>query len=330
MAYRLNGPITAALLAAAVTATGCSKGGDTRDGSRDAAPAGSALSQREPVIRPVKADLETTTVAPAPTPKAGASPGITGPVSFADGEAAYAAGRYGDAAAVFSRYTAEKPDNAWGHFMFGLSAWKSGDFAGAGKAFETALSIDPDHVKSLLNLSRVLLEQNRTDEALDRLMVAGDIDPMNHEVQRLLGRAFSAQGKTDDAIDAYRRAIELDATDAWSMNNLGLIFLEQGKAGEAAPLLAKAVEIRTDVPAFHNNLGMALEHTGQFAKAAEAYSGALAADAGYAKARQNLTRVEAIAGKATAADTAAVAIAPKAPAKAPATGTQTRDDEPGE
>jgi len=325
MAHRLNAQLTAALLAAAVAATGCSKGGgDTTDArsSRETVPASGTLTQGEGVITPVKAELDTTTVKPAPAPKPEAASVATGPVSFADGETAYAAGRYGEAAAVFARYTNEKPDNAWGHFMFGLSAWKSGDLPGAETAFETALSLDPDHVKSLLNLSRVLIEQDRVDEAIDRLMVAGDIEPMSHEVQRLLGRAFFEQGKAEDAIDAYRRAIALDERDAWSMNNLGLIFLNQGKAGEAAPLLAKAVEIRTDVPAFSNSLGMALEHTGDFDKAAEAYRGALAADAGYAKARQNLARIETVTGKPKAA--ADVEIAPKAPAK----DAQTWDDEP--
>jgi Flp pilus assembly protein TadD len=56
------------------------------------------------------------------------------------------------------------------------------------------------------------------------------------------------------------------------------------------------VELRKDVPAFHNNLGMALEHTGRFAAAATAYSGALTADPGYGKAKQNLARVEVIKG----------------------------------
>jgi len=294
MTNRLNAQLTAVLLAAAVGVTACSKSGEKRNASRDTAPQSRAFADRDPQLRPIKAEIESTPVRPV-LPKAEPK-AIPGPVSFADGEAAYAAGRYGEAAAVFARYTEDKPDNAWGHFMFGLSAWKSGDRTGAENAFGMALAIDPDHVKSRLNLSRVLIEQDRVDEALDQLMQAGDLEPMNAEVQRLLGRAFSEQGKTEDAIDAYRRAIALDERDAWSMNNLGLIFLNQGKAGEAAPLLARAVEIKTDVPAFFNNLGMALEHTGDFAKAAEAYRGALAADAGYAKAQQNLSRVDAVVG----------------------------------
>jgi Flp pilus assembly protein TadD len=322
MTQRLNGQLTAALLVAAVAATACSKNGEKQDVSRDAVPQSRSLAERGPALLPIKAELETTAVKPPTAPKVEAPAPVAGPVSFADGEQAYAAGRYGEAAAVFARYTEDRPDNAWGHFMFGLSAWKSGDPGGAEHAFGTALSIDPGHVKSRLNLSRVLIEQDRVDEALDQLMEAGDIEPMNGEVQRLLGRAFSEQGKAGEAIDAYRRAIALDERDAWSMNNLGLIFLNQGKAREAAPLLAKAVEIRKDVPAFHNNLGMALEHTGDFGKAAEAYSGALAADGGYAKARQNLARVEAIAGKTKEPADAEI------PFKEPSASTQSWDDEP--
>jgi tetratricopeptide (TPR) repeat protein len=160
-----------------------------------------------------------------------------------------------------------------------------GDLARAEEAFEKALSIDPNHVRSLVNLSRVLIDQKRVDDALVKLTHAGDIDPDSADVQRLLGRAYTAQGRTDKSVDAYRRAIALDGRDAWSMNNLGLLFLEQQHADEALPLLARAVELRKDVPAFHNNLAMALEHTGRFVAAAAEYRGALTADPGYAKAR---------------------------------------------
>ena len=110
----------------------------------------------------------------------------------------------------------------------------------------------------------------------------------------MLGRTYAALRKTDEAVDAYRRAIELDQRDAWSMNNLGLLLLEAKRADQALPLLAGAVELRKDVPEFHNNLGMALEHTGRFTAAATAYNDALTVDPTYVKARQNLTRVEAV------------------------------------
>ena len=178
--------------------------------------------------------------------------------------------------------------------MLGLSAWKSGDFATSEKAFDKALSLDPRHVKSLVNSSRLFIDQKRHEDAIDRLTRASELDPESLEVSRLLARTYVAQGKTEDAIEAYRRVIELNENDAWSLNNLGLLFLEAQKADEALPLFAKASELRKDVAAFHNNFGMALEHTGRFKAAAAAYTGALAADPGYEKAKLNLERVEAV------------------------------------
>lgn len=278
--------VAAVLLLAGFAAVGCSKRGETVE-----AKAGSTASA---AIEPVATSGEKRTDKEGSLPNATTK--ITGPVSFADGHAAYQARKYSDATAIFDRYTTERPANAWGHYMLGLSAWKSGDLAKSEQAFEKALSVDPDHVKSLVNLSRVFIEQKRYDDALARLSSASEIDPESTEVQRLLGRTYHTQGKTDEAVAAYRRAIELNELDAWSMNNLGLVFLETERADEALPLLTKATELRPEVPVFHNNLGMALEHTGRFKAAATAYKAALAADPGYDKAKRNLARVEAVQG----------------------------------
>jgi Flp pilus assembly protein TadD len=284
---RTNGQITAALLVAALAAAGCSKSDGT---SQTKAPESQVAVRTTPVSM-------TDTAFGIPVADKGIDVS-TLKMSFADGEMAYQAGDYAEATKVFEQYTADHPDNAWGHFMLGLSTWRGGDLAKSEKAFDEALRIDPDHVKSLVNLSRVLIDQGRFDEAFNRLMHAGEIDPNSAEVHRLLGRTYHAEGKFEEAMDAYRRAIALDDKDAWSMNNLGFLFLEQGRPMDAVPPLARAVELRKDVPMFHNNLGMALEHSGRFAAAAVAYRGALGADAGYEKAQRNLTRVEAVKANA--------------------------------
>ena len=282
--------LTAVLLMAACAAVGCTK--------RETPSTKATESQDSAQAKPVAAVSELPPL--AGTDEEGfvkdTTPKVKGPASFADGEAAYKARNYAEATTIFEDYTTQKPDNAWGHFMLGLSTWKAGDLDKSQKAFETALTIDPDHLKSLVNLSRVLIEKKQYDGAINTLMRAGDIEPNSTDVYRLLGRAYHAQGKTDDAVDAYTRAIELDDKDAWSMNNLGLVLLEKRRADEALPFFAKAVELKQDVAVFHNNLGMALEHTGRFKAAASAYSGALTADPGYSKAKQNLARVEAVKG----------------------------------
>lgn len=189
---------------------------------------------------------------------------------------------------------ATMPDRKALHYKDGIAAWKTRDLAKAEKEFAAVLEVDEAHLKSLVNLSRVLLEQKRCDEAVTLLTRASGIEPESGEVYRLLGRAHHVQGKVKEAEDAYRHAIDLDDRDPWALNNLGLLLLEQQRADEALPLLEQAVELKADAPAFHNNLGMALEHTGRFKAAAVAYKEALIADSTYERAKQNLARVEAV------------------------------------
>lgn len=219
---------------------------------------------------------------------------ISGPVTFEMADSAYRDHRYDDAAALFKSYTEGKPSNPWGFYMLGLSAWKSGDRVTAESAFVQSLLLDPTHVKSHLNLSRVLLETNQPDSALVHIETALQLDSTSSEPLRLQGRAFEALDKTDDAVVAYQRAVVRNDSDVWAMNNLGALYLRLGRVEDAIGPLARAIEIENKVATFHNNLGMALELTGRFEAAAEQYRAALAIEGTYGKAVSNLQRVETV------------------------------------
>jgi Tfp pilus assembly protein PilF len=239
--------------------------------------------------------VDSGTIAqPTPTKVEGTVATIPENVSFATAESAYAERRYREATDMFGVYVQRKPENAWGHYMLGLSAWKSGDLERARGAFEKSIELDPKHVKSLLNLTRVLLEQNQPKVALEKVTAAQEIDSSSSEVYRLMGRVQTALDEPDSAIESYEIALTLDTTDVWSMNNMGLILIKQGRFDEALPPLARAVQLRPTAPAFQNNLGIALEHGGHFVAAAEAYRAALAADSGYTKASVSLARVDGL------------------------------------
>ncbi len=219
---------------------------------------------------------------------------ISGPVTFEMADSAYRGHRYDDATVLFKTYTDGRPTNPWGFYMLGLSAWKSGDRVRAESAFVQALTLDSRHVKSHLNLSRVLLESGQPDSALVHIEAAIALDSTSSEPLRLRGRAFEAQGKTDDAIVAYQRAIVKNDSDTWAMNNLGALYIRLERFEDAIGPLARANEIEDKVATFHNNLGMALELTGRFERAVEQYRAALAIEGTYGKAVSNLQRVEVV------------------------------------
>ncbi len=224
------------------------------------------------------------------------------PVSYEDAESAYRAGQYADAAELFAAYTEEKPDNPWGRYMLGLSAWKAGDLARAERAFDEALTLDPTHLKSMLNSTRVLLDRGKGDEALERINTAVETAPQSGEAFRLRGRVLAQLGRNDEAIEAYQRAAALDEADVWAMNNLGLLYIQLGRYTEALLPLARATEIKPRSPVFQNNLGQALERLGHVSQAKQAYEAAISSDSGYAKASTGLARVNGLTDTPEAAD----------------------------
>jgi tetratricopeptide (TPR) repeat protein len=242
---------------------------------------------------PDQARASTTTT---PTPVSTEKPAlvISGPVTFEMADSAYRERRYDDATVLFKTYTDGRPNNAWGFYMLGLSAWKSGSREQAESAFVQALDLDSTHVKSHLNLSRVLLESGQPDSALVHIESAIALDSTSSEPLRLQGRVFEAQGKNDDAIVAYQHAIVKNDSDTWAMNNLGALYIRLERFEDAIGPLARANEIDDKVATFHNNLGMALELTGRFGQAIEQYRAALSIEGTYGKAVSNLQRVEQV------------------------------------
>lgn len=258
-----------------------------------------ACGKDEPPPADARETTEEVTVMPATHPGgpergSPVEPVPIGPVSFERAESSYTARRYDEAVGLFAVYTRDTPENPWGFYMLGLSTWKAGDRLGAAQAFRQALALDSTHVKSRLNLSRVLIEDGRPDEALQQLELVRAGDSTLGEVHRLIGRAQDARGEVEQAIAAYQRAIVLDTSDVWAMNNLGVLLVQQGRAGEALGPLARATALRPTSPVFQNNLGTALEATGHRIAAGIAYGAALAADSTYGKARISLERMSTL------------------------------------
>ncbi len=294
----ITGLAFATMLSVAVVAVGCGENIGGAGKQKVASSERSVEHPPQPVAERVSSDIpivdqggSTHVLQDEARPVVAAS---SEPVTFASAEAAYNERNYDEAARLFTRYTTDNQGNSWGYYMLGLSEWKAGDREAAEQAFREALELDKGHVKSWVNLSRVLLEVERADEALANVDEALAVEGENNAALRTRGRALEELGRTDEAVTAYQQALIADNEDVWSMNNMGLAFIRTERFVEAVPPLARAVELRNDIPVFFNNLGIALERTGFVADAGKAYAAAVALDSTYMRASENLARVESI------------------------------------
>ena len=283
------------------------------------APVHTAAVGHDALERAVVNDLQepvwTQTAEPAAEPVGtlGTSPETPIYVTFTGAEKMYFEGRFDEAAHMFAAYCDQHPDNTWGHYMRGLSLWKAGRATEARIALETALRLQPDHLKSLINLARVALDLSEADAALVAVERALDIAPHDVEALRVLGRIYHRLERSDDAASAYLEALRLKADDAWSLNNLGLIYIEREEFDLALPALARACALAPDVAVMRNNLGTALERTGYPGQAVIEFE--LAAVLGSARGEENYDRLRAtsLAPDAPEADLLALAAQWKLP-----------------
>jgi Flp pilus assembly protein TadD len=212
-------------------------------------------------------------------------------VKYKDAESVFRKGNYVEAFDLFSAYVDEHPTDAFGHYMFGLSAWKAGNHDTAVVALSRAVELDSGMAKARINLGRVLLEQGKAIDALPHVQKATELNPESHEAWRVLGNVHAELGGSDSAIAAYRQALIRNPKDAWTMNNYGLVLIKLGRYEDALGPLARAVELKPESPVFQNNLGVAYEQSGWLGGARNAFSAALEADSMYVKAKISLDRV---------------------------------------
>jgi Tfp pilus assembly protein PilF len=281
--YNLSGNKRVAVVSAlALTGALLACGGE-RDSQTRTKSAGLAQATPAPVVTPVTVSTDSS------------KPELAN-VSYKDAESVYRKGRYRDAAEHFDSYVESHPNSGWGHYMLGLSAWKSGDHGRAEQALLRAVALDSGNVKVRTNLGRVLLEQGRPADALPHVEKAVELAPDSFEVWRVLGNVKSELGRGEEAIEAYRQALIRNDKDAWSMNNYGLVLIKLGRHEEALLPLARAVELVPTSPVFQNNLGIAFEQSGQLGGARKAFGAAVQADSTYVKAKISLERVQTRVG----------------------------------
>lgn len=125
----------------------------------------------------------------------------------------------------------------------------------AERELTTAIETDENYLPAYSAFASLLVEQNRTDEAVAQYKRVVEKRPAA-QIYTMLGILEDGRGNTAAAEEAYRRALEISPETPIAANNLAWIIADnQGNLDEALQLANAAVSKNQSVAGFYDTLG---------------------------------------------------------------------------
>ena len=143
------------------------------------------------------------------------------------------AGKPDMALSYYKRYELLHEEDAWNLRHMAACYRTQGNAEMALDYYRRAEALCPDNVSLVLTIGHVLLEQNRTREALQQYFKADLMDNAKHRAWRPIAWCSFLLSDYDRAIDYYDRIARDDKPSAQDLLNRGHVLLCQGKTQEA-------------------------------------------------------------------------------------------------
>ncbi len=159
---------------------------------------------------------------------------------------------------------------------------------------DTALRLQPqgpDLALALVNRGNALLRLGQVDPAIAELRKALEIQPDYAHAHNNLGSALLEVGQNDEAAAAFRQALVFQPGHANAHYNLGVVLLGQGQLDEAIAHFQTSLELQPDAADAHNDLGMAFIFKNRLDEARVEIERALELQPEFAQAHNNLAFV---------------------------------------
>ncbi|HTX16287.1 MAG TPA: tetratricopeptide repeat protein [Candidatus Baltobacteraceae bacterium] len=122
---------------------------------------------------------------------------------------------------------------------------------------------EPDNGPALEQLSQLLIDEGRSQEAIDLLTrTAGDSS--SPDIYDLLGDAYTQDKDYPKAEEAYRKAIELDPDDPGHRHGLAQALLSENKYAEALEQFKKLAELEPGTAENYLRMAQLDRHLGQY------------------------------------------------------------------
>jgi len=123
------------------------------------------------------------------------------------------------------------------------------DMSAARNYFNQALTIDPGHVSSEMNLARLDEQQGDLQSAEKRYRSILSTTPESIDVMKSLARLAAQQGDTENQIKWLETARQADKKELFSRVALAEIYLDQDKINNAEAIIRELDETYAKVPA---------------------------------------------------------------------------------
>ena len=162
---------------------------------------------------------------------------------------------------------ASNPENKAARDLYGLAAYRKGDFKRSAREHKASLDLDDQQPAVWNHLGSAQFELGDKEAAVASYKKALELKPMFRDARSNLGGALAAIGKTDEAFEELSLSLDLEITDQIAWRNLLLLVYQQH--GEI-PKVTNAVQTLTtnlNQAAVHEFLAKVLISTNSIAPA---------------------------------------------------------------
>lgn len=177
-----------------------------------------------------------------------------------------------DEVGLWNETVKRSPEKQRPHHNFGCALAKTKQYDAAIRAFDQALSLDPDGTIMphfcYVERGNAHYHLKQYEEAIASWKKALDISPGNPEVLTNIAEGLMKQGKTDEAWGYIQAALAASSPYPETLEVLGEIHLARGEAASAAESFVSALRKNPELVTAYRGAASAYEKMGDYGPAA--------------------------------------------------------------
>jgi tetratricopeptide (TPR) repeat protein len=153
---------------------------------------------------------------------------------------------------------------------------RAGRLGEALKAFEKAISIEPENAELWKNFGAVLIDLNHPDQALLGLQQALKLRPRYVDAANLSGLILYRKERHAEALEFFNLSLEAEPAQADALQLRALVLMNLKRFEQALADNHRSRQLDPRDANTHNNLGTVLQKLGRFQDSLESYDRAIA------------------------------------------------------